>query len=470
MDKINVRLGITPVGSPEYRFNRLRCHLLAYSIFKHENIKHQNASFIIRCDDSNIFNINYSFLDEYLKTLKSLGVEANKTPYDTDKYGFSLFQSKRTHLYNIYMEKLKRKGLILEDETGVSYFNVERFSFLFSDMLDNYKLKVSDAIKGELSVDIREHSNIKKIHNELFPFPIKRSDGRFLFNFCSPIDDGVMEVTHVVRDHDKLPILAKQEMIRISLNFPKLNYVHLPLLVNNRGIRFVFDEDLGNATLENFKKQGFTTEGIISYLLSSIGGNSEEYCDLNSFSANLKLSKVHKANTKFSLENLKQHNKKSLKFLPKEEYLRQFYTYLEKNKKTEIQDKFSEWSNLITEEKRDFKEMKNFLENLITPKYNKDLLPNERNNINKILKFLIGKDELFIRNFMINNKKYITYFSLSNKEYFHSLRYILTGEKTGLAIDNIIKFLQKDNQIYNRVQLAQKEMFQYPLKYINKSR
>lgn len=114
--------------------------------------------------------------------------------------------------------------------------------------------------------------------------------------------------------------------------------------------------------------------------------------------------------------------------------------------------------------------MKNFLENLITPKYNKDLLPNERNNINKILKFLIGKDELFIRNFMINNKKYITYFSLSNKEYFHSLRYILTGEKTGLAIDNIIKFLQKDNQIYNRVQLAQKEMFQYPLKYINKSR
>ncbi|MFT4703402.1 MAG: glutamyl-tRNA synthetase [Bradymonadia bacterium] len=68
-------------------------------------------------------------------------------------------------------------------------------------------------------------------------FVVRRRDGLFAYQFAVVIDDAAMGITHVVRGVDLLQSTAAQLAIFEALGVSAPQYLHAPLLVDERGAR-----------------------------------------------------------------------------------------------------------------------------------------------------------------------------------------------------------------------------------------
>jgi glutamyl-Q tRNA(Asp) synthetase len=109
--------------------------------------------------------------------------------------------------------------------------NLPRFKFDFADQA--IRLKVTDQqicfedrLQGQLC------SNLKY---DLGDFVLKRRDGIISYQFAVVVDDYLQGITHVVRGADLLDNTVRQIWLGSLLNYPSLNYMHLPLAMNDQG-------------------------------------------------------------------------------------------------------------------------------------------------------------------------------------------------------------------------------------------
>ncbi|MDR2337488.1 MAG: hypothetical protein LBE20_02420 [Deltaproteobacteria bacterium] len=455
--KIVTRSGITPVGSPQYRINRLRYHLLAYSISQSAKLNRFESKYIIRCDDTNAETSNHSFLYAYLDVLKNIGVCPDMWPYDRDENGYSLFQSERTDIYQTYIQQLISDGLAYIDITGAIFFDTGAFERKFRHLIQDGKILIPDMSMGMLSVDIRTSLNNRSGQMDLVPFPLTRSNGSSLFNIASPVDDALLGVTHVVRNKGKLSLLHNQEMVRIALGFPELIYVHTPLIVDNAGMKLVYDEYYGEATYQNFIEHGILSKGLISYLLSSIAGAPEKFYEsIDDFVKLTDFTNIHKANTTFVPAILEEHNKKAIKISSEQEYELALQNYLNifDDKALRLFVTNMDIKHLLFQSKRSFAECSKIIKCVLDPQYNqtkpelKQLINLLLNKFSEIaIKVKLSADDLL-------NEKVIDSFKVQKKEYFQAIRYILTGEYFGYDLHEIIKYLSKKDLIRKRLETA----------------
>lgn len=465
VDKVISRIGITPVGSAKYRVNRLRFHLLAYVVARKFQLAGKEASFFIRCDDTDSGNVNRAFLDSYLEVLLSLGVVPNLTPYNTDSGGFSLFQSKRGDLYRIFIDRLLGSGLAFKNSTGAIFFNSEEFSRRFQDLLTDNKLKVEDVSIGSISVDIRSPLKEKRGGVGLVPFPLVRANGTYLFNLCSPVDDGVMGVTHIVRDRDKLDLLSKQEMVRISLGFPAITYVHVPLLVNQGGKRFVYDEYWGDATFQDFVVKGIFPKALVSYLLSGFFGPSERYySSIEDFASQVNLGRLHQSNTVFDESVLRQHNKKALEGSSVLEYETVLKNFLAGNNPVVLDCLKSDpdMLEMIIRMKRWLSEAGDIIHDLSQFSYD-DPDTKHIGILNAIVTFFLQKesevrDHSYVDSMLKMATEHAKNLGISKKEYYKALRYILTGKYQGCDLHEVVWYLEKKRVVMARIKTTRNEL------------
>lgn len=465
--KMVSRVGITPVGSAKYRVNRLRFHLLAYAVARKAQLAGYEAEFIIRCDDSDASNTNRSFLEGYLEVLFSLGVSPNLTPRDKDTSGFSLFQSERGELYGEFVTRLMDAQLAFRDVSGAIFFDSEEFSRRFQHIMIDGKIAVSDIAMGNFTVDIKTPLMDKKGQMGMRAFPLMRSNGEYLFNLCSPVDDALLGVTHVVRDRDKLSLLAQQEMVRISLGFPPFKYVHAPLLVTKEGKRFVSDEHYGDATYQDFVARGILPQALVSYLLSGAVGPSERYySSIDEFAIQADFSQVHQSNTVFSATVLEQHNKKSLELSSREVYemvLRRFLVAGRYGVPC-ISDVNPYLLEMVVRMRRGFLESSRIIESLLFPQYD---VPERKHAqvLNLVLALFAGvgvngSSDSYLELITSSGVEYAKSLGISKKEYLQAIRYILTGGHHGCDLHEIVWYLEKSGAIESRLRMAEAMLMQ----------
>lgn len=462
MSQTITRIGIAPVGSPSYRLNRLRFHLFAYTVARNAYLHNQEARFYIRCDDTDSTKSKRDFLYSYLSVLERLGVKADKYPYDTDSSGYRLFQSERTDLYKEYLQKLLDQGLAYSYQ-GAFFFDTHKFAELNRHHLRDNLLTVRDSSMGELRLDIRSQTkDPQKSNLEFMPFPIVRSNGEFLFNFCSPIDDAIMGVTHIVRDRDKLDLLAKQEMIRISLGLPEFTYIHAPLLVGRDGKRFINDAVLGEATFQNFIERGFMPQAIVSYLLSGFYGPSEMFYEtLDAFAERLDITKIHKSNVTFSQPVLSQHNKKAIQIATDNEYKKELEIYMKANN-PEIYKRIAEDPTLekfLLELRRRFGDVARLVDAL-TNQTKESLPPNQEREVLLVANFISERlsessPERVKDVLVTKGKENAVSLGLSFPNYCKALEYLLLGKIADTNLRDVVNFLEGKKEIWPRIMANQ---------------
>lgn len=87
-------------------------------------------------------------------------------------------------------------------------------------------IEFDDILQGHIKQDLAR---------EIGDFVVLRSDGPFAYQLAVVIDDAAQNITHIVRGTDLLGSTARQIYLQRMLGLTTPAYMHLPIVVNNRG-------------------------------------------------------------------------------------------------------------------------------------------------------------------------------------------------------------------------------------------
>jgi glutamyl-Q tRNA(Asp) synthetase len=190
---------------------------------------------LVRIEDLDAPRVVPGSADEILETLRRYGLR-----WDGDVE----WQSRRTHLYDAALARLRERGLVYE--CGCSRADIQRAASaplgrepVYPGTCRNglpagrvvraIRLRAPDVnIAFDDAVAGRVEENVARTTGD---FVIKRADGPFAYQLAVVVDDAEQGVTQVVRGADLLGSTARQIALQIALDLPTPDYAHLPLVV-----------------------------------------------------------------------------------------------------------------------------------------------------------------------------------------------------------------------------------------------
>jgi glutamyl-tRNA synthetase len=111
-----------------------------------------------------------------------------------------------------------------------------------------------DAIKGWI-----EFPNV-----ELEDLVLVRSDGRPTYNFASPLEDWLDEITHVIRGDDHVSNTPKQIHVLRALGTEPPVYAHVPSVFGEDGRKL--SKRHGAVSVDEFREGGYVPEALMNFL------------------------------------------------------------------------------------------------------------------------------------------------------------------------------------------------------------
>ena len=219
------------------------------------SVKSRGGSWILRIEDLDPqrSKIEYARLIE--DDLHWLGLEWDEGGLDGVGPNGPYVQSRRHHLYEEALERLKASGLCYpcsctradilatqaphESDGRVVYKGTCRPSVMPSPYMDrpgaavrlmvpDEDISFIDRIKGPQTVNLARHCG---------DFIVRRGDGAWSYQLAVVVDDALMGVTEVMRGDDLLLSAAQQIYLYRLLGFDSPEFAHVPLVCNEQGIR-----------------------------------------------------------------------------------------------------------------------------------------------------------------------------------------------------------------------------------------
>ncbi|HSF66122.1 MAG TPA: glutamate--tRNA ligase [Nitrospiraceae bacterium] len=117
------------------------------------------------------------------------------------------------------------------------------------------EIVVDDLIKGKILFD-------NHVQDDLI---ILRSNGYPTYNFSVVVDDGLMNITHVVRGDDHLTNTPRQVPIFQALGFPVPRFGHLPMILGSDKARL--SKRHGATSIMAYKEMGYLPDAMVNYLV-----------------------------------------------------------------------------------------------------------------------------------------------------------------------------------------------------------
>lgn len=122
---------------------------------------------------------------------------------------------------------------------------------------------IDDLLQGRVEVDNREIDD----------FVIIRGNGEPVFHLAVVVDDGTMEISHVIRGDDHLTNAAKHVLLFEALGYPLPQFVHHPLVHDESGKKY--SKRRHGANVLDWRADGFLPETLVNYL-ALLGWSPEE--------------------------------------------------------------------------------------------------------------------------------------------------------------------------------------------------
>jgi glutamyl-tRNA synthetase len=100
-------------------------------------------------------------------------------------------------------------------------------------------------------------------------FVVRRADGLHAYQLAVVVDDGEIDVTHVLRGDDLLSSTPRQLLLQRLLGLPAPVYAHVPLMRAPSGERLA--KRHGDETLQSLRAAGRSSQEIVGALAMSVG-------------------------------------------------------------------------------------------------------------------------------------------------------------------------------------------------------
>ena len=335
--------------------------------------RHNHGTFILRIDDTDQQRNNEAALAPIFRAFRWLGLNWDEGPDVGGPHG-PYYQSQRNHLYQAAIEELLADGKAYrdfeapeqiaadrkEDEAAKRNYTSRRRSLELTDSQRNeliaqgkpsvvrflvpreQKIAITDAVRGPVEWDAA-----------LMPDPVlMRSDGSFLYNFATVVDDAQMQITHIIRAEEHLSNTPVQTLLHAALGNPLPVFAHIPFITapgstkklskrdleklkNNPALKKMFDRadeifpqlGLGNSTtlnplmVEYYERLGYLPAGILN-ALSRLGWSLDdktEILSLDTVVENFTLDRIVKAPAGFDADKLNSYQQHWMNQLPLEQ-------------------------------------------------------------------------------------------------------------------------------------------------------
>jgi glutamyl-tRNA synthetase len=288
--KIVTRMAPSPTGN-------LHIGGVRTALFNYLFAKHNKGTFIIRSEDTDKERSLPEYEKGFMDTFQWLGLTCDKF----------YRQSQRTDIYKEKLYKLIKEGKAYEAEASKD--DPEKSVIRFKN--PNTKITFRDLILGDIEFDT----------TELGDFVIARTIEAPIYHFVVVVDDGLMEVSHVLRGQEHINNTPRQILILEALGFSRPQYAHIPLIMSPRGGK-LSKRDPEVVPALDYKKMGIIPEALLNFL-AFIGwnpGDEREIMSLDDIIAEFDISKVQKSGGIFNVDKLYWTNKQYLNKLSNDEF------------------------------------------------------------------------------------------------------------------------------------------------------
>lgn len=367
-NNIVTRMAPSPTG--KFHIGSARTALFSYLY-----AKNRGGKFILRIEDTDKERSKKEYEDNIIESFKWLGLD----------YEEFYRQSERTEIYKEYLKKLIDSGhaYISKEEPREEGERGEVIRF----KNPNTKIKFTDVILGEIEVDT----------TDLKDFVIAKDLETPLYHLTVVVDDGLMEVSHVIRAQEHIANTPRQILILEALGFKRPVYAHIPLVLAPDKTKL--SKRHGAVALLDYRDQGYLPEAIINFLafLGWNPGTEQEIFSKEELIKNFSLEKVNKGGAVFNTEKLDWYNREYIKKMPEDLLLVEVKKYLDLPEDVlvralpSIVERINKWSDLKNDEEFGFyKNLPEYDANSLV--WKKSTPEKAKEYLNNILKFLENAD------------------------------------------------------------------------------
>ncbi|MFG3476381.1 glutamate--tRNA ligase [Streptomyces chengbuensis] len=279
---VRVRFCPSPTGNPHVG-------LVRTALFNWAFARHHQGTMVFRIEDTDAARDSEESYNQLLDSLRWLGLDWDEGPEVGGPHE-PYRQSQRMDVYRDVAEKLLAGGYAyrcyctvtelderreaaraagrpsgydghcrdLSDEQKAAYEREGRESIVRFRMPDE-PITFTDLVRGELTFT----------PDNVPDYGIVRANGAPLYTLVNPVDDALMDITHVLRGEDLLSSTPRQialykALIELGVAHRIPEFGHLPYVMGE-GNKKLSKRD-PQASLNLYRERGFLPEGLLNYL------------------------------------------------------------------------------------------------------------------------------------------------------------------------------------------------------------
>jgi glutamyl-tRNA synthetase len=346
--KVRVRFCPSPTGTPHVGLIRTALFNWAYA-------RHTGGRLVFRIEDTDASRDTEESYDALLDALHWLNLDWDEGPEAGGEHG-PYRQSQRGEIYTGVARRLLDAGELYESFSSNEEVEARHREAGRDPKLgyDNHDRGLDDIDKewfreqGRQPVlrlrmpdeDISFHDMIRgeiTFKAGTVPDPVLvRGDGTPLYTLTNPVDDALMEITHVLRGEDLLPSTPRQIALYAALQRVGVadftpRFAHMPL-VRGEGNKKLSKRD-PESNLFTYRDRGFIPEGLLNYL-ALLGWSIAEDRDVFSIKEMVEafdIAKVSANPARFDLRKAEAINASHLRALPVEDFVARVLPYLQRD-------------------------------------------------------------------------------------------------------------------------------------------
>ena len=184
---------------------------------------------------------------------------------------------------------------------------------------------------------------------ELEDVVLVRSDGRPTYNFASPVEDWLDEITHVIRGNDHVSNTPKQIQILTALGSALPVYAHVPMINGPDGKPL--SKRHGAVSTDEFRDSGYLPEALINFLalLGWAPDGETTIMDRGELVDRFSLDRVGASSATFDYDKLDWLNGVYLRALPPADYADTLVSYLREQGNDWPEERIREAAPLVQE-------------------------------------------------------------------------------------------------------------------------
>jgi glutamyl-tRNA synthetase len=231
----------------------------------------QSGKFILRIEDTDAQRSTQEAIDVILESMEWLGLDWDEGPF---------YQTQRYDLYREYAQRLLDEGKAYKCYCTPEELNEKRrqaqqegrnprYDRTCRERIDQpeghpFTVRFKTPLEGTTLVHDLVQGDVTFPNEELDDLIILRSDGSPTYNFCVVIDDGTMEMTHVIRGNDHLSNTPKQILMYKVLGFPVPEFAHIPLILGADKARL--SKRHGATSVLAYRDEGYLPEALVNFI------------------------------------------------------------------------------------------------------------------------------------------------------------------------------------------------------------